>query len=155
MLRFDSVSKRFPDGTVALRGVTLSVPRGQFCVVLGPSGAGKSTLLRTVNGLVRASEGAVSVDGVFVEPRTLARIRPRVATIHQQFNLAPRLSVAKNVLAGALPAMSTARAILHLFPAHHRRRAIVCAGTSNKASSCRTRVDRAIGVSTTRSTGGM
>jgi phosphonate transport system ATP-binding protein len=123
MLSFVDVGKVFPDGTRALRSVTLHVPRGQFCVVLGPSGAGKSTLLRLVNGLVEATAGRVQVDGVAVTRTTLRAVRPRVAMIHQQFNLSPRLSVAKNVLAGSLPAVSTARALLHLFPAGLRRKA--------------------------------
>lgn len=123
MLRFSAVSKTYPDGTMALHGVTLAIPPGQFCVVLGPSGAGKSTLLRLVNGLVTPTSGAITVDGVDIGPKTLAAIRPRLAMIHQQFNLSPRLSVAKNVLAGALPAVSTPAALLHLFPAPLRRRA--------------------------------
>jgi phosphonate transport system ATP-binding protein len=123
MLVFEDVGKRYPDGTQALKGVTLEVPRGQFCVVLGPSGAGKSTLLRTVNGLVAPTSGRVLVGGVEVGPRTLAAVRPRVAMIHQQFNLSPRLSVAKNVLAGALPVVPTALALLHLFSGPLRRKA--------------------------------
>jgi phosphonate transport system ATP-binding protein len=123
MLSFVKVGKVFPGGTRALQSVTLHVPRGQFCVVLGPSGAGKSTLLRLVNGLVEPTAGAVRVDGVPVTRKTLAVVRPRVAMIHQQFNLSPRLSVAKNVLAGSLPAVSTPRALLHLFPAGLRRKA--------------------------------
>jgi len=123
MLSFVGVGKVFPGGPRALQSVTLHVPRGQFCVVLGPSGAGKSTLLRLVNGLVEPTAGLVRVDGVTVTRKTLAAVRPRVAMIHQQFNLSPRLSVAKNVLAGSLPAVSTARALLHLFPAGLRRKA--------------------------------
>jgi phosphonate transport system ATP-binding protein len=123
MLSFVGVGKVFSDGTRALQSVTLHVPRGQFCVVLGPSGAGKSTLLRLVNGLVEPSAGLVRVDGVPVTRTTLRAVRPRVAMIHQQFNLSPRLSVAKNVLAGSLPAVSTVRALLHLFPANLRRKA--------------------------------
>jgi phosphonate transport system ATP-binding protein len=123
VLAFRRVGQRFPDGTMALHAVDLHVPRGQFCVILGPSGAGKSTLLRTVNGLVLPTSGEVRVDGVVVTPRTLVTVRRRVAMIHQQFNLSPRLSVATNVLAGALPSVSTPRALLHLFPAALRRRA--------------------------------
>ena len=123
MLAFRDVGKRFADGTDALRGVTLRVPRGQFCVIVGPSGAGKSTLLRAVNGLVTPTSGTVSLDDVPVTARTLGAIRRRVAMIHQQFNLSPRLSVAKNVLAGALPVVSTPRALLHLFPMPLRRQA--------------------------------
>ncbi|WP_206185261.1 phosphonate ABC transporter ATP-binding protein [Sphingosinicella sp. CPCC 101087] len=122
-LIFEKVGKRYPDGTIALTDISFEVPRGQFCVVLGRSGAGKSTLLKCVNGLAVPSEGRVSVDGVSVTPRTLAKLRPQVGMIHQSFNLVPRASVATNVIAGALPAVSTPRAILGLFPKALREKA--------------------------------
>jgi NitT/TauT family transport system ATP-binding protein len=76
VLRFDHVTKRFPDGTVALAGVDLSVASGEFVSVVGPSGCGKSTLLRIASGLTDASEGTVLVDTnkigfVFQDPTLL------------------------------------------------------------------------------------
>ena len=61
VLAFTGVSKRFPDGTVALRGVDLAVEAGEFVSVVGPSGCGKSTLLRIASGLTGASDGSVRV----------------------------------------------------------------------------------------------
>jgi NitT/TauT family transport system ATP-binding protein len=61
VLAFAAVSKRFPDGTVALAGFDLRVAEGEFVSVVGPSGCGKSTLLRIASGLSDASEGAVLV----------------------------------------------------------------------------------------------
>jgi NitT/TauT family transport system ATP-binding protein len=61
ILELTEVSKRFPDGTVALDGVELHVPAGEFVSVVGPSGCGKSTLLRIVSGLTLASGGLVAV----------------------------------------------------------------------------------------------
>ncbi|MGE4411214.1 MAG: phosphonate ABC transporter ATP-binding protein [Sphingobium sp.] len=115
-LVIEQLSKYYPDGTVALADISFEVPPGQFCVILGRSGAGKSTLLKCINGLAIPSEGRVMVDGVELTPRTLRHIRPRIGMIHQSFNLVPRASVATNVLAGALPAISTPRAMLGLFP---------------------------------------
>jgi phosphonate transport system ATP-binding protein len=115
MLTFEQAGKRYPDGTVALSDVTLRIARGQFCVLLGPSGAGKSTLLRMANGLVTPTEGQVSVDATPVVRGTLARIRPRIGMIHQRFNLVPRLTVATNVLTGALPQLPLWRALGGLF----------------------------------------
>ena len=68
-------------GVAALRGMTLSVERGELCVVLGPSGAGKSTLVRVVAGLQRPSAGLAVVDGLDVGAASagaLARHRARV-----------------------------------------------------------------------------
>jgi phosphonate transport system ATP-binding protein len=123
MLRFDKVAKRYPDGTVALDGVSLSIPRGQFCVVLGPSGAGKSTLLRLANGLTLPSSGRVFFEAREVHRRTMRAIRPRIAMVHQQFHLVPRLEVLANVLCGSLPAIPAWRAMTGLFPRSLQRRA--------------------------------
>jgi phosphonate transport system ATP-binding protein len=123
VLRFAEATKRFPSGLLAMDGVSLDVPKGQFCVLLGPSGAGKSTLLRAVNGLTELTSGRVEVDGVAVSKRTLRRVRDQVAMIHQQFHLVGRLSVLTNVLTGTLARVSTGRALVGWFPEEHRRKA--------------------------------
>jgi phosphonate transport system ATP-binding protein len=122
-LAFDSVEKRYGDGTIALAGISFAVPRGQFCVILGRSGAGKSTLLRCVNGLVTPTSGRILVNGEPASPGNLARLRPRMGMIHQTFSLAPRATVARNVISGALPAVSNWRALLGIFPASQRQKA--------------------------------
>ena len=120
---FDGIGKRHPDGTVALRGVTLAIPRGQFCVILGPSGAGKSTLLRTANGLVTPSDGIIRIDDAALNRRTLRQVRQRIGMIHQSFNLVGRLDVATNIMTGAVPSLPLPRALLGLFPAELKARA--------------------------------
>jgi phosphonate transport system ATP-binding protein len=127
-LVFEGVEKRYGDGTTALGGVSFAVPQGQFCVVLGRSGAGKSTLLRCVNGLVQPSAGRVLVNGEVVSPRNLARLRPRIGMIHQSFSLVSRASVAQNIIAGALPAVSTLGALFGVFPARYRQKACALIG---------------------------
>ncbi len=115
-IRFDGVALRYDDGTRALDGIDLTVPHGQICVVLGASGAGKSSLLAMINGLVRPSEGHVAIDGVMLDRRELRRIRPRIGTIHQQFGLAPRASVATNLIAGAAAALPLWRVLGGIWP---------------------------------------
>lgn len=123
MIEFHDVGFTYADGTRALHGISLRVPKGQFCVLLGPSGAGKSTLLRTVNGLAWPTQGSVSIGGVTMSPATAKQLRRRVATVHQHFGLSLRMSVAGNVLSGLLPAVSTVRALLGWFEPAHRTRA--------------------------------
>ncbi len=123
MVRWRDVTRGYPDGTVALRRVTLEVARGQFCVVLGSSGAGKSTLLRTAIGLVMPDSGTVEVDGTVVSAATLATVRAKVAMVHQSLSLVGRASVLDNVLDGALREVSTLRAMFGLFPERYRRKA--------------------------------
>lgn len=123
MVKLSAIEKTWADGTRALNGVDLEVPEGQFCVILGPSGAGKSTLLRAVNGLVRPTGGQVRVDGVELTRTNERELRKRVAMIHQHFNLATRASVAANVLSGALPDVSLARALCGWFHPEQRKKA--------------------------------
>ncbi|MGC9420890.1 MAG: ATP-binding cassette domain-containing protein, partial [Rhodovulum sp.] len=59
----DRVAKTYPNGTQALKDISLSIEPGHFTVILGPSGAGKSTLLRLMNGLETPSAGRINVHG--------------------------------------------------------------------------------------------
>ncbi len=121
MLNFDKITHIFPDGTRALHDVSLSLPKGQFCVLLGPSGAGKSTLLNTVNGLIMPTGGHTALDGTAVSEKTVSDVRRRIGMIHQQLHLVPRLSVLHNVLSGVLPGTPTWKALIKLFPVDQQR----------------------------------
>ena len=63
MLRLEGVGRQFASGLVALSNISLTIPDGQFLVLLGPSGCGKSTLLRLIAGLDRPDQGAIIWDG--------------------------------------------------------------------------------------------
>lgn len=96
--------KRYPlgEGQVeALRGVSLSVARGEFVAIMGSSGSGKSTMLHLLGGLDLPTSGEVVIDGVNLtaldeEARTLTR-REKTGFVFQYFNLIPLLSVSENV----------------------------------------------------------
>src|SRR5512142_2210730 len=63
MIRLDGISKRYPDGTVAVAHLDLVVPRGELVCLLGPSGCGKTTTMRMVNRLIEPTTGRVVLDG--------------------------------------------------------------------------------------------
>jgi energy-coupling factor transport system ATP-binding protein len=70
----EGVRFRYPDGTQALDGVELAVPRGQRLAIVGQNGSGKSTLVRHLNGLLRPTEGRVLVDGADAADRRVAQL---------------------------------------------------------------------------------
>jgi cobalt/nickel transport system ATP-binding protein len=74
---------RYPDGTVALDGVDLTVEQDESVALLGPNGAGKSTLLLHLNGVLRATAGTVSVEGGELADDTVRDIRARVGMVFQ------------------------------------------------------------------------
>lgn len=73
----------YPDGTTALRGVSLRLAEGEKVAVVGLNGAGKSTLLLHLNGVLRSTSGAVLVEGAPVSNATVRRIRARVGMVFQ------------------------------------------------------------------------
>src|SRR4028119_1749850 len=82
-----------------LRGVSLTVNRGEVVVIMGPSGSGKSTFIRTFNALEEYQKGRIEIDGIELshDIRNIDAIRKEVGMVFQQFNLFPHLSVLKNV----------------------------------------------------------
>jgi general L-amino acid transport system ATP-binding protein len=84
----------------ALKGVSLTVKRGEVVVIIGPSGSGKSTFIRTINRLEEHQEGEIIVDGITLshDIRNIAEIRREVGMVFQQFNLFPHLTVLENVM---------------------------------------------------------
>jgi len=117
MLRLQDVAMTYPNGVAAVMPTSISVPKGQFLVLLGPSGAGKSTLLRCMNGLVKPTQGDVFVEGhgsIFTSGRVLREHRRRTGMIFQQHHLIGRLSALQNVLLGRVAAHGTLRSIFPL-----------------------------------------
>ena len=82
-----------------LRGVTISVKRGEKVVILGPSGSGKSTFIRCINRLEEHQRGDIIVDGIAMtnDLSNIDAIRSEVGMVFQSFNLFPHLSVMENI----------------------------------------------------------
>ena len=85
----------------ALKGIDISVRKGEIIVILGPSGSGKSTFIRTLNRLQPHSGGTIEVDGITIDENTsvadLKYVRSEVGFVFQQFNLFPHLTIMENI----------------------------------------------------------
>jgi len=90
-----------PTAVTALDGIDISIPAGQFVVLLGPSGSGKTTMLNLIGGIDHATGGTVTVDGVDIgaldRDGLTAFRRERVSFVFQFFNLIPTLTAVENV----------------------------------------------------------
>ena len=99
IIRAESIYKRFGEKEI-LRGVSMSVRKGDLKVIIGPSGAGKSTLLQVLNLLVPPTAGQIFLDEEPIDPnnrKALNRLRQEVGMIFQDFNLFDHLNAVNNV----------------------------------------------------------
>jgi len=100
IVEIKGLRKRFGSNEV-LKGIDLSVERGEVIAIIGKSGSGKSTLLRCINGLETFEEGSLSVDGqplLHGNASAMRTLRQHVGMVFQSFNLFPHLSVGRNVM---------------------------------------------------------
>lgn len=100
MISFQSVSKKYPNGTHALENVTLEVGDNEFIFITGASGAGKSTLLKLLIRDEKPTDGQIFVDDweVTALPKSnIPHLRRRIGTIFQDFKLLPKKTVFENV----------------------------------------------------------
>jgi polar amino acid transport system ATP-binding protein len=122
MLVMSGVVKRFGENQV-LRGVSLTVQRGETVVIIGPSGSGKTTLLRCVNLLEDYEQGIITVDGEPVgytvdrggqrqrmAERDIAASREKIGIVFQSYNLFPHMTVLQNIVAAPIRVRGIPRA---------------------------------------------
>ncbi len=107
-IEIKGIKKHFGEGesrVEVLKGIDISLEKGEFCVLLGPSGSGKSTLLNIIGGIDSADEGYISIDGEktadMSEKKLTQYRRKHLGYIFQQYNLIPNLNIKENVEVGA------------------------------------------------------
>lgn len=103
LLELCGFSKSFA-GFIALDRVDFTLHAGEIHALLGENGAGKSTLIKTMTGVVARDGGSMRLDGEEIAPRSAAdAVKAGIATVYQEVNLAPNLSVAQNLFLGRQP----------------------------------------------------
>lgn len=127
ILEVSQLQKIYPNGTHALKGVDVTVEKGEFLVVIGLSGSGKSTFLRCINRLHDPTEGSIKFEGeeiTAIKGKPLRTLRSRIGMIFQHFNLIPRKTVLTNVLTGTLSRTSVVKSVLGIFSEEDKKKAM-------------------------------
>ncbi|WP_329551461.1 ABC transporter ATP-binding protein [Streptomyces sp. NBC_00696] len=96
MIRFEQVSKRYPDGTTAVDGLSFEVNEGELVTLVGPSGCGKTTTMMMVNRLIEPTSGRIFVNGEDIATVDPVRLRRRIGYVIQQVGLFPHRTVLDN-----------------------------------------------------------
>ncbi|HEX6353612.1 ABC transporter ATP-binding protein [Actinophytocola sp.] len=97
MIEFRAVTKRYPDGTVAVDGLDLAVDAGRITVFVGPSGCGKTTSLRMINRMIDPTSGTILVDGQDIRESDPPLLRRGIGYVIQHAGLFPHRTVLDNV----------------------------------------------------------
>lgn len=100
VIEMQDVWKAYPNGTQALRGISVHIQKGDFVYVVGPSGAGKSTFIKLMYREVRPTSGHIFVNGFNIErlkDRKIPLLRRSIGVIFQDFKLLPKMTAAENV----------------------------------------------------------
>ena len=148
MITFSNVTKVYPNGTVGLKDVDLSIEDGEFVAVIGRSGAGKSTLIRAINRMHPISSGTLTVNGTDVmrlSGKGLRRLRRGIGMIFQSFNLVTRTTVIRNVLTAFVPDLPLWRRVLGIFPRSAKLKALEALDKVDILEKAYSRVDQLSG----------
>src|SRR6478752_10621064 len=97
MITFTNVTKKYPDGTVAVDDLTLEVPEGTLAAFVGPSGCGKTTSMRMINRMIEPTSGTLTVNGKDVTKVDPVKLRLGIGYVIQSAGLMPHLRVVDNV----------------------------------------------------------
>jgi osmoprotectant transport system ATP-binding protein len=97
MIRFEHVSKKYPNGTFAVKSLDLEIKKGEFFILIGPSGSGKTTTLKMINRLIDLSKGWVWINGKKISDYDINELRWNIGYVLQQIALFPHMTIAANI----------------------------------------------------------
>ncbi|MEW9670156.1 ABC transporter ATP-binding protein [Ammoniphilus sp. 3BR4] len=97
MIEFKNVTKKYDDGTVALKGINLTIQEGELVTLIGPSGCGKTTTMKMINRLVEVSSGEILVNGKNIASSDPVQLRRDIGYVIQQIGLFPHMTIRENV----------------------------------------------------------
>lgn len=97
MIRFENVTKRYKNGTYAVRSLNLEIEQGELFVLIGPSGSGKTTTLKMINRLIPLTEGNIYIEGQNILNYDINELRWNIGYVLQDIALFPHMTVEENI----------------------------------------------------------
>ncbi|WP_047979736.1 ABC transporter ATP-binding protein [Ornithinibacillus contaminans] len=97
MIKFEDVSKQYPDGTVAVDSIDFEIQQGEFFVIIGPSGCGKTTTLKMINRLIPLTGGTILINDKKISAYDIHELRWNTGYVLQQIALFPHMTIAENI----------------------------------------------------------
>ncbi|GLB60504.1 ABC transporter ATP-binding protein [Cytobacillus sp. NCCP-133] len=97
MIKFDQVSKQYPDGTTAVDSINFDIKEGEFFVIIGPSGSGKTTVLKMINRLIPLTGGTIRINGKRISDYDIHELRWDIGYVLQQIALFPHMTIGENI----------------------------------------------------------
>ncbi|PNS35940.1 ABC transporter ATP-binding protein [Mesotoga sp. B105.6.4] len=97
MIRFEDVTKKYDENTLAVDSITFEIPSNELTVLIGPSGCGKTTTLKMINRIVRPTTGKILIDGNDVTAMDVKQLRRGIGYVIQNVGLFPHMSVKDNI----------------------------------------------------------
>ena len=101
MLKFEGVSKTYPNGFQAVKNISFEIPAGEILVLIGPSGCGKTTTMKMINRLIPHTSGKISIHGKDITKENVVTLRKNIGYVIQQAGLFPHYTIEDNV--GLIP----------------------------------------------------
>ena len=97
MIKFENVTKKYPNGFVAVDDLNFHIKEGEFIVLIGPSGCGKTTTMKMINGLIEATSGNIYVNGQNIKDVNPYELRRKIGYVIQDIGLMPHMTIAENL----------------------------------------------------------
>jgi osmoprotectant transport system ATP-binding protein len=97
IITFKNVTKRFPDGTEALKNISVVLPTNKLTAIIGPSGCGKTTLMKMINRLEIPTSGDIYIDEESIKDRDPVELRRSIGYVIQQIGLIPHMTIEENI----------------------------------------------------------
>ncbi len=97
MIEFQNVKKSFPDGTEAIKGINVTIPKGQLVALIGPSGCGKTTTMKMINKLLLPTSGNILIDGKDISHINEVELRRNIGYVIQRIGLFPHMTIEDNI----------------------------------------------------------